>query len=72
MALPLLVGPFLFCSKQKSWERCSAAQPLLVFVGRVAPQSSLKSLTKLGSDVTRNNYSKTPKKGKKNALAVPA
>ncbi len=40
--------------------------------GRVAPQSSLKSVTKLGSDVTRNNYSKTPNKGKKNALAVPA
>ncbi|WP_395616314.1 hypothetical protein [Sphingorhabdus sp.] len=40
--------------------------------GRVAPQSSLKSVTKLGSDVTHNNYSKTPNKGKKNALAVPA
>ena len=35
--------------------------------GRVAPQSSLKSVTKLGSDVTHNNYSKTPNKGKKNA-----
>ena len=36
--------------------------------GRVAPRSSLKSVTKLASDVTRDNYSKSHNKGKQNAL----
>jgi hypothetical protein len=39
---------------KKSWERCSAAQPLFIFAGCVAPQSSPKSVTKLGSEVTNN------------------
>lgn len=38
--------------------------------GRVAPQSSLKSVTKLGSDITPNGYAKSGVKGKKNALMV--
>ena len=38
--------------------------------GRVAPRSSLKSITKLGSKVTRDNYSKSHNEGKQNALPV--
>ena len=38
--------------------------------GRVAPQSSLKSVTKLGSDITSNGYAKNGNRGKQNALTV--
>ena len=38
--------------------------------GRVAAQSSLVSVTQLGSDVTHDSYSKSHNKGKHNALAV--
>lgn len=36
--------------------------------GRVAPRSSLKSVTRLSSTVTETNYSKSHNKGKQNAL----
>lgn len=38
--------------------------------GRVAAQSSLVSVTQLGSDVTSDTYSKSHSKGKHNALPV--
>ncbi len=38
--------------------------------GRVAPQSSPKSVTKLGSDITPNGYAKNSNRGKQNALTV--
>lgn len=38
--------------------------------GRVAARSSLKSVTRLGSEVTPDGYAKNGSKGKKNALMV--
>ncbi len=38
--------------------------------GRVAPLSSLKSVTRLGSKVTPNGYAENDNKGKQNALTV--
>ena len=38
--------------------------------GRVAPRPSLKSVTKLGSEVTRNGYAENGNKGKRIALTV--
>jgi len=40
--------------------------------GTAATASSFESVTKLGSKVTRNYYSKSRNRGKQNALAVPA
>ncbi len=38
--------------------------------GRVAPLSSLESVTRLGSEVTPNGYAQKGNKGKQNALTV--
>ena len=38
--------------------------------GRVAARSSLKSVTRLGSEITPDGYAETGNKGKQNALTV--